>query len=71
MGPLLSGLSRDMAEWVTASTKGEGAVKERAKTTLKKFSVLSCHDTTLAGIMASLDCFDHKRVVHAFSLAYS
>jgi hypothetical protein len=60
MGPLLSGLSRDMAEWVTASTKGEGAVEERAKTTLKKFSVLSCHDTTLAGIMASLDCFDHK-----------
>ena len=60
MGPLLSGLSRDMNEWVTASTKGEGAVEERAKITLKKFSVLSCHDTTLAGMLASLDCFDHK-----------
>ena len=60
MGPLLAGLTRDMNEWVVGKERGHGALDPRAKPTLKKFSVLSCHDTTLAGMLASLDCFNDK-----------
>lgn len=48
MGRLLSDLSNDMKKKIEGDAEA------------KKLMVLSCHDTSLASMLASLDVFEHK-----------